>query len=212
MPRPTPVIQQEIIDRLGFFPPFFAPALSDSTLLDSMWQQTVAYYLEGPLPSLFKERLAALVAQHCQADYCLVCHTCTLRPLGMTGEEVLHLLRDSRLELRAPLDVLAAETEELKAFPECGTLLEDALLHAALMLYLDRKNQECHVHLQRVLGRNSYHYLTFFLDYCKMCTEWVTAHPEIAYQADHRVKAELESLLEAAPSLRQVFAGLNIRV
>ncbi len=212
MPRSAAVIQQEITDRLGFFPPFFAPALSDPTLLDSMWQQTVAYYLEGPLPALFKERLAALVAQHCKADYCLVCHTCTLRPLGMTAEEVLQLLRDSHLELRAPLEVLATQTEELKAFPESGTLLEDALLHASVQLYLNRGDQLCHAHLQRVLGRTSYHYLTFFLDYCTMCTEWVTRHPEIAYQADHRVKTELESLLAATPSLRQVFAGLNIRV
>lgn len=207
MTRKPKDLRAEIQERLGFFPPFFAPALSDAPLLEKMWAQTVTYYLEGPLPLIFKERLATLLARDCNARYCLMCHCCTLRPLGMTGEQVVELLRQSFLELRQPpLATLAAAPELVEPFPETGSVLEDALLQVSLQLAADKHDAEAHAQLKRVLGRESYHYLMLFIDYCKMCAEWVTKHPEISFADDFRVQQELTSLLQAAPSLRQLLA------
>ena len=62
VPPTSQAIRLEIEDCFGFFPPFFEPALATPTVLLSLWQQTQWAYLHNPLPALFKEKLAALLA------------------------------------------------------------------------------------------------------------------------------------------------------
>ncbi len=85
--RTAQSVKDEIIQRFGFFPPFFEPAMETPSVLENLWQQTLSAYVENPLPALFKEKLAALIAKYCSVPYCLICHTSTLRPLGMKGAE-----------------------------------------------------------------------------------------------------------------------------
>ncbi len=68
-------IGAEIESRLGFIPPFFEAAFGLPRVLENLWYQTKTAYLDNPLPDLFKEKLAALLARDCQVSYCLVCHT-----------------------------------------------------------------------------------------------------------------------------------------
>lgn len=81
-------IQQAIINKIGFVPPFFLPAIDQPELLENLWNQTVLGYLENPLPHLFKEKIAALLARYCPVQYCLFCHTSTLSPLGMSADMI----------------------------------------------------------------------------------------------------------------------------
>ena len=64
--------------RLGFFPPFFAPALASPPLLEGLWYQQLSCYYDNPLPELFKEKLSAILAQFCASSYFIVTHACML--------------------------------------------------------------------------------------------------------------------------------------
>src|SRR4051794_25607995 len=83
----------EIEVRFGFVPPFFGPAVETPDVLANLWQQTSSAYVDNPLPELFKEKMSAYLSRYCAVSYCLVCHACTLRPLGMSGPDVLQLLQ-----------------------------------------------------------------------------------------------------------------------
>jgi hypothetical protein len=41
---------------------------------------------------LKKEQLSAYLSRYCSVLYCVVCHSCALRPLGMSAREVLELI------------------------------------------------------------------------------------------------------------------------
>lgn len=94
----THEIETEIITRFGFLPPFFEPAKDSLQIFENLWNQTLASYIENPMPALFKEKLAAYLARECTIPYCLIVHSCSLRPLGMTAKQVLSLL--SRRDLK----------------------------------------------------------------------------------------------------------------
>jgi hypothetical protein len=53
--RTSEQIKAEIAEKLGFFPPFFSPALQTPQVLENLWHQTMYAYLNNPLPDLFKE-------------------------------------------------------------------------------------------------------------------------------------------------------------
>lgn len=63
--RTSNEIKIEIESQLGFFPPFFEPALGLPVILENLWQQTLNGYIRNPLPELFKENLAACLARNC---------------------------------------------------------------------------------------------------------------------------------------------------
>src|SRR5262245_59320168 len=87
--RPSKKIKAEIEEQFGFFPPFFTPALETPEILDNLWRQTLSAYVNNPVPALFKERLFAYFSRYSAVPYCIICHSCALRPLGMTAAEVL---------------------------------------------------------------------------------------------------------------------------
>ena len=80
--RASKQIKAKIEGKFGYFPPFFAPALETPEILENLWQQTLSAYVNNPLPALFKEKLFAYLSRYCAVPYCIICHSCALRPLG----------------------------------------------------------------------------------------------------------------------------------
>jgi hypothetical protein len=213
--RSADAIVAEIRARFGFVPPFFEPALQTPAVLENLWQQTLSAYVENPLPALFKEKLFAYLSRYCAVPYCIVCHSCALRPLGMRAEEVLRLLEaPPRVDegIAAQLSLLAAQPAPLTEWPAAGSALEAALMDGAIFVFLfpDRA-ERCQRELRRLLGAR-YPRLAEFLAYVRGCHGWVEAHPELAYQADERARANLGPLIEQEPQLAAFFRDYRRRV
>jgi PAS domain S-box-containing protein len=208
--RTSEQIRAEIEKRFGFFPPFFAPALGTPDVLEHLWRQTLAAYVENPLPALFKEQLFARLSRYCAVPYCLICHSCFLRPLGMTAGEILALLEPPGVPaesgLAEELALLQATTSPLTAWPEPHSTLEAALLRCAEYLFLDPSlSGRCLNGIRRLLSPGTYAHFTAFLGYVRMCFTWVEGHPEIAFEDDQRVREHLEPLLREVPQLGEFF-------
>lgn len=209
--RPSDVIKTEIECRLGFFPPFFAPALETPGVLENLWQYTLSAYLDNPLPALFKEKLFARGSRFSTHPYCIVCHSCALKGLGMTGSEVLDLLEQSvpasGMGLEELVGALAAEPAPLGQWPEADSALEKRLLQGAMALFVYPGNAaRCLAELRRVLGSVRYAHLAALLSYVKTCHAWVEAHPELRYETDWRARQYLAPLLQEEPHLADYFA------
>ena len=208
-------IVAEIRGRFGFLPPFFEPALTAPAVLENLWQQTLSAYVENPLPALFKEKLFAYLSRYCAVPYCIVCHSCALRPLGMTAADVLRLLEaPPRIDdgIAAQLTLLSAEPAPLAEWPAADSALESALIDSAIFLFLfpDRA-ERCQRELRRLLDAD-YPRLAEFLAYVRSCHGWVESHPELAYEADERARANLGPLIEQEPRLAEFFRDYRQRV
>jgi hypothetical protein len=209
-------ILAEVERRFGFVPPFFMPAVDTPAVLENLWRQTVSAYVENPLPALFKERLFAHLARYCAVPYCIVCHSCALRPLGMRAADVLTLIEapaPEPPEIAGQLAVLAAERGPLAIWPEPASRLDTALMRSTVLMFLRPDEAEpCQAEVRRVLGPARYAHLTAFVGYMKTCFTWVEAHPELAYDADARAQRNLGPLLESEPRLREFFQTYQDRV
>ncbi|MEO5969835.1 MAG: PAS domain-containing protein, partial [Bdellovibrionia bacterium] len=209
--RSSKEIKKEIESRFGFFPPFFAPALKTPRILENLWQQTLSAYVENPLPALFKEQFAAIVARSCSVPYCLVCHSCALRPLGMKAGDVLDLLEKwhvpSESDIRASLSLLAGYTGKIGNWPEAGSTFEDAILHISVQIFFgDDETESYSKALRGVIGDTNYAFLTLFFAYNKTCLTWAEAHAnELSFEADQRAKEHLGPLLAEEPRLGEFF-------
>jgi hypothetical protein len=213
--RSADAIVAEIRARFGFVPPFFEPALQTPAVLENLWQQTLSAYVENPLPALFKEKLFAYLSRYCAVPYCIVCHSCALRPLGLPAGEVLRLLEaPPRVDegIAAQLTLLVAQPAALTEWPAPGSPLETALLDVAIFVFLfpDRA-ERCQHELRRLLGVR-YPRLAEFLAYVRGCHGWVESHPELAYEADDRARANLLPLIEQEPQLAAFFRDYRRRV
>lgn len=209
--RTSDHIKTEIENRFGFFPPFFNPAIDAPDVLENLWQQTLSAYVNNPLPALFKERLFAYLSRYCSVPYCIICHSCALRPLGMTAKDVLELLQESTTagqteNIEDYLSVLTSETDTLATWPESGSLLENGLFFYSVQLFLTpvstgRYRRE----ILRLLGPGMYAHLIAFISYVKTCHQWVEAHPELSYEADKRYQDYFNPLIEDEPALEEFF-------
>jgi hypothetical protein len=209
-PRQAAEILAEIRERFGFVPPFFEPAIEAPTVLENLWRQTRSAYIENPLPALFKEKLFAYLSRYCAVPYCIVCHSCALRPLGMTAAEVLRLLEAPPRgdgDVPSNLTVLSAQPGPLAEWPTPGAALETALIDCSIFAFVfpDRA-ERCQRELRRLLGAD-YPRLAEFLAYVRSCHAWVEAHPELAYEADQRAQHSLRPLVEQEPRLAEFFRG-----
>jgi PAS domain-containing protein len=74
--------------RLGYVPALFEPAFASAELLEALWQQTRAAYLDNPLPPRFKEALLLSVMRRCPTPYGLVGHAAALARHGVSAAEV----------------------------------------------------------------------------------------------------------------------------
>lgn len=207
--RTSAEIKSEIQAKFGFVPPFFEPAESSPQVFENLWQQTLLAYVSNPLAPLFKEKLSAYLSRYCAVPYCMVCHSCSLRPLGMQAKEVLELLESpppTELEIGKHLKRLAAYAGQLTILPEPHSDLEESLLACSVFITLEQEQAEyCRVELRRILGPENYQHLVTFSAYVKTCHAWMEAHPEVAYETDQRVQNHLSALLAEAPGLKEFF-------
>ncbi|MBW4574496.1 MAG: acyltransferase family protein [Aphanothece sp. CMT-3BRIN-NPC111] len=214
--RTSKQIKAEIEDEFGFFPPFFEPALENPYVLDNLWQQTLAAYINNPFSSVFNEKLSAYLARYCTVSYCLVCHSCSLRRLGIKGSEVLHLVVSpppSATEIHFHLSVLKAHSHELTTLSKLNSLLEESLLRCSIFISIEQKQAEfCRQQLRHLLGTENYERLVIFVAYLKTCHLWMEAHPEILYEADKRAEEHLADLFKEESALADFFQNYVERV
>lgn len=199
-------IKAEIEARLGFIPPFYEPAFDAPQVLRNLWSQTVSAYLDNPLPTVFKEQLAAYISRYCAQPYCMVVHSSSLRPLGFNGQEVLQLIGapppDERL-IQDDLERMVANAEPLSTWPDPRSDLWGALLRSAVTVHLGTEGADAaRTQLRRLLG-SDYTQLAAFLSYLEMCLAWVEAHPEIEFRLDQRAMDHLGPLVAEAPGLER---------
>jgi two-component system, cell cycle sensor histidine kinase and response regulator CckA len=208
--RASKQIKAKIEEKFGFFPPFFAPALETPEILENLWQQTLSAYVNNPLPALFKEKLFAYLSRYCAVPYCIICHSCALRPLGMTATEILAFLTEpgpaAEAEISKHRDVLAAQSSPLEEWPAPGSALDESLMICSVFSFLNpAQAEDCRAQLRRLLGEEKSAYLTVFLCYVKTCHLWIEGRPELSYEADKRARENLGPLLAEEPRLGEFF-------
>jgi hypothetical protein len=208
-------IQAEIQQKLGFVPPFFAPAMQNPLVLESLWQQVLQAYVNNPLPDLFKEKLSAYLSRFCAVPYCMICHSCSLYSLGMQSRQILELLETSpptETEVNRHLEFLEKQTS-LLVFPEPNSDLETSLLNCAIFIALqDDQADYYRTELRRLSGTTLYQYLILFIAFIKTCHIWMESNPEIAYESDQRVQKYFHDLTEDEPALSDFFINYWERV
>jgi PAS domain S-box-containing protein len=211
--RNSTEIKSEIVSRFGFFPPFFEPALENPEVLENLWQQTLIAYVNNPLPDLFKEKLAAMLSRYCTVPYCLMCHSSSLKPLGMSASEVLKLLETAPLnyeELSQKIEFFG--DSEIKVWPVPGSDLEEAVLSCCVSIFLNQDAELCQKKLRKALTARDYQYLTVFLAYNRTALNWAEMYPELSYQEDKRVQDHFASLVSDEPQLTEFFRNYQGRV
>ena len=214
--RSAQQIKAEIEATFGFIPPFFEPAEHAPQVLENLWQHTLTAYVYNPFPDLFKEKLSAYLSRFCDVPYCMIAHSCTLRPLGLAAQQVLALLETappSTEELEVHLRRLSAQTHPLLDWSNLTPLMEESLLQTSIFIALDSEQSEhCRSVLQNFLGAANYKHLVAFVAYVKACHTWMEFHPEVAYEADQRVQDNLSALLADEPNLADFFRNYRERV
>ncbi|WP_009632984.1 hybrid sensor histidine kinase/response regulator [Synechocystis sp. PCC 7509] len=206
--RTSAEIQAEIEEKFGFFPPFFSPALQNPQVLENLWQQTLIAYVSNPLSAVFKEKLAAYLSRFCSVPYCMVSHSCTLRPLGLSAHQVLTLLESSpptQEDIEQHLNILAAQPVFTK-LPAPHSDLEESLLICSIFIFLEREDADRYrTQLRRVLGWENYQHLAAYAAYVKTCHVWMEANPEVSYESDKRVQDNLAQLVAQEPAIAEFF-------
>ncbi len=207
--RTSDQICADVVQIFGFLSPFFEPARSTPLVLESLWQMTLLADIDCVLPVPFQQRLNASLARFCDVPYYMICHASTLRPLALSGGDVLALLKapsPSDSDVEEQLRLLHAAPISLSAFPPPDAPQELALLTCAVALFL-RGPQEaaCRECLEGVLGPELFKSLTLYLSYIQTCHTWLELHPDISYRPDQRVQDRLALLLADEPALGSFF-------
>lgn len=211
MTTPSPAataIVAEIERRFGFVPPFFGPAIDTPDVLGNLWQQTIAAYIDNPLPALLKEKVSASLSRYCGVSYCLVCHTCSLRPLGMSGRDVLRLLQapgSTDDETQALIRRLR-DDGRTASMPAPGSWEEDAVIALCGTIYLGTAAAiSAHEMLREILGAPDHNRLTSLINYVKTCHGWMESHPTVSYELDARYQQHYRPLADDEPGLHRYF-------
>jgi PAS domain S-box-containing protein len=202
------LITAEIEGRYGFFPSFFAPALPVPDMLDALWRQTVASYLDNPLPATFKERLFAYLSRLRSSSYCVVIHSCELRALGASADDIFDLLEPVLGDDPSSAAHLLGSGAPIGRWQLDGSYEQARIVALAAHAFMrDDIAAPCLAELRGLLGPADYSRLVLLLAHIDSCHDWVQAHPEIAYADDERVLRHLDALLLDEPRLRELFAG-----
>lgn len=213
MARSAQEICLEIEAKLGFFPPFFEPALQRPDVLENLWQQTLSAYVNNPIPIRFKEKLAAYLARFCTVPYCLMCHSASLKPLGMTSKEVLNFLTTAPLNYEELAEkTKSLQTARIVGWPEQDSDIENAILHCCVAIFLNQDSMHCQLKLREALNEDYYSLLASFLAYNRTALSWAESYPELSYRDDKRVEDNFNSLIEGEPELAHFFENYQGRV
>ena len=214
--RTTEIIKTEIKAMFGFIPALFEFVHETPALFDHHWQQMAFAYATNPLPILFKEQLLAYLSRFVQNDYCIVCHSCALRPLGMSGPEIQAMLTTplpTLPEVKVHLEVLQGQMEDLLHWPAPNTTLGATTFYSAALMYLNPGAARIlQTELRRVLKPFNYNHLASFLGFVKTYHQWAETHPDISYEQDERTRQHLPALLNEAPTLADFFQTYTARV
>jgi PAS domain S-box-containing protein len=214
--RTSEEIKAEIEQKFGFFPPFFSPAQQNPQVLENLWQQTLIAYLNNPLSAVFKEKLAAYLSRFCSVPYCMVSHSCTLRPLGLSAHQVLTLLESpppTQADIEQHLNILTAQPGLLAQLPAPNSALEESLLVCSIFIFLEKEDADRYrTQLRRVLGWENYQHLAAYAAYVKTCHVWMEANPEVSQEADKRVQDNLAQLVAQEPAIAEFFQNYTSKV
>jgi hypothetical protein len=204
--RSTKEIQNEIMNCVGFFPPFFEPASATPAVLENLWQQTLCAYLTNTIGPAFKEKLGALIGRYLSADYCLYCHSSTMSGLGIHGSEILKLLERPLPDLyETPRALQFLKKLPGDAWPESGSDLEDVLLEASIVAYFDLDQGRTMKRLKEILPSGFFNHLVMLLCYNRMSVQWIQVHPEVSYESDQRYLLYFDKILSEEPRLKDYF-------
>jgi diguanylate cyclase (GGDEF)-like protein/PAS domain S-box-containing protein len=209
-PATAEQIKEEIKNRLGYFPLFFAPAAELGPLLLNLWRQSLVGYYENPIPEFFKEKLFLLLARYCAAPYALVTRSCNLHSMGVAAAEILRLLQQPTPlpedHVPALLQALSSAPHPIREWPEPDTPLEESVLKACILLFLKPDETESVlVELRRLMSHPYYEHLVSFLSFVKSFHLWLEGHPEISYHSDPQVRTHILKLLREEPRLASLF-------
>ncbi len=212
-PMPISVAERlktEIEKRLGFFPPYFTPALKTPDVLESLWMQTLTGNLDNPIPLLLKEKLLARLARYCSVAYPIVTHSANLWELGMTAGEVLEVLElpipAAEADLEHHLKTLEGEPVPLVSWPEHNSVAENSLVHCALFFFAHPgRSGRCHQVISHLLSPEQYARLMAFFAYVRSYHLWVETYPGPPIETIPRVWDEFVSMLRQEPRLAKVF-------
>ncbi len=212
----TAHLKRDIIRKLGFFPSFFAPALPTPQILNNLYQQTVLGYLNNPLPAIFKEKLFVNLSRFFEIGYLVICHSCTLRSLGITADEISSLddfvIPKREADLQADFQTLEQQIGRYNRNTwHQNSQLENITLRLAALIFIHPYEAKgCRVKLQQFLGITNYNHLIILLNYIKLCHHWIISHPEISYEQDKRAQLHLAPLLLENNKLANFFRQDNL--
>lgn len=197
-------IRAQLELRLGYVPALFDPAFISVELLESLWQQTRAAYLDSPLPARFKESLLLAVMRRCPTPYGLVGHAAALTRQGVLAAEVLALLDGSSntpAEAKRHLDVLCACTGSWKQWPVMPELA-DAVLACSVAYALEPSgNVGVQIELRRLLPTELYTRWVALMSYLWTRWQWCAAFPELALRTESALSEARARLLLEEPGL-----------
>jgi diguanylate cyclase (GGDEF)-like protein/PAS domain S-box-containing protein len=212
MPHADPTagkIRADIEKRLGFFPPFFAPALDSPHLLDGLWRQQLFCYYDDPLPELFKEKLSLKLARYCSSPYFIVTHACMLHQMGVTAQQIRRLLEEPTLEtadIEHALEALAKYPQPLTVWPDADPEIEDRVLTCCAAIFFGLKDSlRCAAELKKIVDASNYACLTALLAGIKAAHLWIEAHSEVTYEDHEVVRNNYPFMVQSEPQLAEIF-------
>ena len=190
-------IVKEITQKFGYFPLFFRPAKETPDVLESLWRQTKDHYLESPLPTLFKEKLALVVTQFSSSPYSFMFHIVTLHLMEFTAEEIEEILNSAPQNYNDLIaSVESIESIGIDSWPKVGSLLEKKILLLSLAIFLDRDVLYCQNELRKILPLDYYNHLIFYINYKYMTLKWTEAHLDIDHTKDELISITLPRIYQ----------------
>ena len=176
-----PTIEAQIIERFGYLPAFFVPALNQPQTLESLWQHCQSAYLNNPLPELFKEKLATLLSRDSSVSYLVIFHSGRLKKLGFTSPDLLKIIQRPAPELDqvfVKINGLISSRAYNRNFPEPNSAIEDAVLSCCVGFFARRQTNECQMRLRELLSRVDYQNVCQLMNYIRSNIMWVESYPE----------------------------------
>ncbi|MGK7934083.1 MAG: ATP-binding protein [Microcystaceae cyanobacterium] len=187
-------------------PAYYWPALKIPALFQSIKQQYDLGYGKNPLPTQFKEQLIVYLSQKHNLAYGVVCHSCQLYNLGVSGQEVLRLLQlpypEKLEELTFHHHYLEKVTDNQLTFSDDFSVTLYLLPYCWLMLHAPHDHQLKKM-LCFYLGDYFYGHLVSFIGYIKSYHYWLKSYPSIDYREDFRSRLYLKQLLTDEPQIKE---------